>query len=104
MGHGGDGGLAAAAQMNTQMNTPIGIVVSSSGAVYFADSGNSSVRTIATTGDISTVAGINGTSGTYSGEGGAATSATMNTTFHLSMDASGNLYVSDEVNDMIHVF
>jgi hypothetical protein len=100
VGHGGDGGLATSAQMNT----PIGIVVSSSGAVYFADSANSSVRMIGTNGYISTVAGISGTSGTYSGEGGPATSATMNTTFHLSLDANGNLYVADEGNDMIHVF
>jgi sugar lactone lactonase YvrE len=100
VGHGGDGGLATAAQMNT----PIGIVVSPSGAVYFADSANSSVRMISTNGYITTVAGISGTSGTYSGEGGPATSATMNTTFHLSLDANGNLYVADKGNDMIHVF
>jgi hypothetical protein len=59
---------------------------------------------IGTNGYISTVAGISGTSGTYSGEGGLATSATMNTTFYLSMDASGNFYVADELNDMIHIF
>lgn len=100
VGHGGDGGLATGAQMNT----PIGIVVSPSGAVYFADSANSSVRMISTNGYITTVAGISGTSGTYSGEGGPATSATMNTTFHVSLDASGNLYVADKGNDMIHVF
>jgi hypothetical protein len=100
VGHGGDGGLATAAQVNT----PIGIVVSPSGAVYFADSANSSVRMISTNGYITTVAGISGTSGTYSGEGGPAISATMNTTFHLSLDANGNLYVADKGNDMIHVF
>jgi hypothetical protein len=55
-------------------------------------------------GNISTVAGTSGTSGTYSGEGGPATSAVMNTTFHLSIDASGNVYVADEANDMIHTF
>jgi hypothetical protein len=55
-------------------------------------------------GNISTVAGTSGTSGTYSGEGGLATSAIMNTTYYLSIDASGNLYVADEVNDMLHKF
>jgi streptogramin lyase len=85
------------------MNGPIGIVVSANGSVYFADSSNSSVRMISG-GNISTVAGMSGTSGAYAGEGGPATSATMNFTFHLSMDASGNLYVADEGNDMIHTF
>jgi streptogramin lyase len=99
VGHGGDGGPATSAQMNG----PIGIVVSSSGNIYFADSANSSVRMISG-GNISTVAGTSGTSGTYSGEGGPATSAVMNTTFHLSIDASGNVYVADEANDMIHTF
>ena len=100
VGHSGDGGLATAAQMNG----PIGIVVGSTGAVYFADSANAAVRTISTTGYISTVAGTSGTSGTYSGEGGAATSATMSTLYHLALDASGNIYVADEGDDLIHVF
>jgi hypothetical protein len=99
VGYGGDGGPATSAQMNG----PIGIVVSANGSVYFADSSNSSVRMISG-GNISTVAGMSGTSGAYAGEGGPATSATMNFTFHLSMDASGNLYVADEGNDMIHTF
>ena len=98
VGHGGDGGPATSAQMNG----PIGIV-SAGGNVYFADSANSSVRMISG-GNISTVAGTSGTSGTYSGEGGLATSAIMNTTYYLSIDASGNLYVADEVNDMLHKF
>jgi Chitobiase/beta-hexosaminidase C-terminal domain/IPT/TIG domain/Family of unknown function (DUF6067) len=99
VGHGGDGGPATSAQMNG----PIGIVLNSGGNVYFADSANSSVRMISG-GNISTVAGTGGTSGSYSGEGGPATSAVMNTTFHLSIDAIGNLYVADEANDLIHTF
>ncbi|MGD0732169.1 MAG: glycoside hydrolase domain-containing protein [Terracidiphilus sp.] len=104
VGHGGDGGLATSAQMNG----PIGLILDSSGDVYFADSGNSSVRMIGTNGDINTVAGTSGTSGAYSGEGGAATSAVMNTSgdpaVFLSIDASSNIYISDEGNDMIHKF
>jgi hypothetical protein len=104
VGHGGDGGLATSAQMND----PIGVILDPSGNVYFADSGNSSVRMIGTTGYISTVAGTSGTSGTYSGEGGPATSAVMNTSsgpaIFLSIDASSNIYISDDGNDMIHKF
>jgi hypothetical protein len=103
VGHGGDGGLATSAQMNA----PVGVILDSSGNVYFADSGNSSVRMIGTNGYISTVAGTSGTSGTYSGEGGLATSAVMNTVsgaIFLSIDSSSNIYISDEGNDMIHKF
>jgi uncharacterized protein (TIGR03437 family) len=46
--------------------------------------------------DISTVAG-NGTQG-YSGDGGAATSAELNTPYDVIVDSSGNLYISDSGN------
>ncbi len=100
VGHSGDGGPATSAQMNA----PIGVILDASGNVYFADSGNSSVRMIGTNGNISTVAGTSGTSGTYTGEGGRATSAVMNTTYFLSIDGSGNIYIADDGNDLIHVF
>ncbi len=100
VGHGGDGGSATSAQMNA----PIGVILDASGNVYFADSANSSVRKIGTSGNISTVAGTSGTSGTYTGEGGPATSAVMNTTYFLSIDGSGNIYIVDDGNDLIHVF
>jgi len=100
VGHGGDGGPATSAQMNG----PIGVILDASGNVYFADSANSSVRMIGTSGNISTVAGTSGTSGTYTGEGGPATSAVMNTTYYLSIDGSGIIYIADDGNDLIHVF
>jgi len=100
VGRGGDGGPATSAQMNG----PIGVILDASGNVYFADSANSSVRMIGTSGNISTVAGTSGTSGTYTGEGGPATSAVMNTTYYLSIDGSGIIYIADDGNDLIHVF
>ena len=48
---------------------------------------------------ITTIAG-NGTAG-FTGDGGAATSATLNTPIGLAMDASGNLYISDSANNRI---
>jgi len=100
VGHGGDGGPATSAQLNG----PIGVILDASRNLYFADSANSSVRMIGTNGNISTVAGTSGTSGTYTGEGGLATSAVMNTTYFLSIDGSGNIYIVDNGNDLIHVF
>lgn len=48
---------------------------------------------------ITTVAG-NGTSG-YSGDGGSATSAELNSPYGVSVDASGNVYIADTGNSVI---
>ena len=50
-------------------------------------------------GIISTVAG-NGSAG-YSGDGGAATAAELNEPLGVTVDASGNLYIADYVNNVI---
>lgn len=97
VGHGGDGGLATAAQMNT----PYGLVADKGGSIYFADTVNGSVRRIDKNGYISTVAGTSGSSGTYAGDGGNATAATLGGLDMMSIDASGNLYISDRGNDLI---
>ena len=62
---------------------------------------NGSVRRIDKNGYISTVAGIGGSSGTYAGNSGNATAATLGQLDMLSVDASGNLYISDRGNDLI---
>ena len=48
---------------------------------------------------ITTVAG-NGT-GTYAGDGGAATNASLNTPFSVAFDASGGLYIADTINNRV---
>ena len=50
-------------------------------------------------GTITTVAG-NGTSG-YSGDGAAATAATLNSPSGLAVDSYGNLYIADTGNNVI---
>ena len=89
----GDGGQATSAAINT----PCGIVIDSSGNVYFSNNGNNRVRKItASTGIIATYAG-NGASG-YSGDGGAATSVAVYGPNGLSIDSSGtatnNIYIT----------
>jgi len=63
------------------------------GNVYIADQGSARIRKItAATGTMSSIAGIG--SGTYSGDGGAATSAGLNYVRGVALDASGTtLYV-----------
>jgi hypothetical protein len=92
-GYSGDGGPATSAELFS----PSGVAVDAAGNIYIADLGNDLVRKVtASTGVISTVAG-NGTAG-YSGDGGPATSAEMNSPYDVAVDTSGNIYISDGGN------
>ena len=95
-GGAGDGGDATIANLNS----PAGVAVDSSGNLYIADLGNERIRKIAAaTGIITTVAG-NGIN-TFAGDGGAATSASLNHPDRVALDASGNLYIADQRNNRI---
>ncbi len=70
------------------------------GNVYIGDTYNNRIRKITvSTGIISTIAGT-GTS-SYSGDGGAATSATLNWPQGIAFDSSGNIYIADTKNHLI---
>jgi uncharacterized protein (TIGR03437 family) len=94
-GNSGDGGPAAAAQLNF----PMGIATDAAGNVFVADRDASVVRKIAANGTITTVAG-SGTPG-FAGDGGAATSAQINGPFGVAVDAAGNLYIADTGNEVV---
>jgi uncharacterized protein (TIGR03437 family) len=94
-GFSGDGGPAT----NAALIEPYGVTADSAGNVYFADQGNHRVRKINAQGLISTVAG-NGV-GAASGDGGAATSASLNFPSGVAVDASNNLYIADSLNERI---
>ena len=67
------------------------------GNIYIAEWGDNRIREIsASTGDINTVAG-DGTAG-YAGDGGAATSAELQTPGGVAVDSSGNIYIADTFN------
>ncbi len=67
------------------------------GNVYIADTYNHRVRKVtASTGVITTMVGTG--TGTYSGDGGAATSATVKNPYGLAVDSSGNVYIGDYGN------
>ena len=91
----GDGGSAISAEIND----PIGVVVDGSGNVYFCDYNNNRVRKVSSSGIITTLAG--GASAGFSGDGGAATSATLNHPYAVALDASGNLYICDNGNSRV---
>jgi sugar lactone lactonase YvrE len=71
------------------------------GALYFADHVNNRVRRIDTSGIITTFAGSGPAGlgmGSFSGDGGPATEATLQEPYGVAFDRAGSLYVSDRDN------
>ena len=96
IGYTGDGGPATQAQLSS----PTGVAVDAVRNVYVADRGNDRVRRIdAGTGVITTVAGT-GEWG-FSGDGGPATDARLNSPTAVAVDAAGNLFVADSLNQRV---
>jgi hypothetical protein len=77
----------------------MGISFDAAGNLYFADMVNSVIRKVNTSGVITNIAG-NGTNG-YSGDGGPATAASLGLPKGTAIDASGNLYIADDQNNVI---
>jgi hypothetical protein len=76
------------------------VAVDASGDLFIADTGNNRIREVVqATGNIITVAGT-GTAG-YSGDGGAATAAQLNSPEGVAVDASGDLFIADTGNHCI---
>ena len=91
----GDGGLAT----NASLYYPQGVAFDSAGNLYIADNNNNRVRKVSPGGIITSVAGTG--SGTYAGDGGAATNASLYRPNNLAFDRFGNLYVADIFNNRI---
>lgn len=95
-GFAGDGGTGSTAVFAR----PSGIALDTSGSIYISDRMNNRIRKIEiTTGIINTVVG-NGTGG-YTGDGIAATSATLETPVGICIDKFNNLYIADFGNHRV---
>ena len=102
----GDYGPAVLAQIDQ----PSGVALDAAGNLYIAARGEHRIRRVdAATGIITTVAGTSfGTDsglmgivvyhGGFGGDGGPATSAILNDPLDVSIDGSGNIYISDTMN------
>jgi DNA-binding beta-propeller fold protein YncE len=87
--------------LKAQFNGPHNLVVAKNGDIYVADTLNHKVKKIdGKTGDVSTIAGT-GKKG-FSGDGGPATQAEFDQTYHVVLDTAGtSLYVVDLGNRRI---
>ena len=84
----------------TELFSPVDMIQDASGNIYMAMGNGQCVAKINTSGIISVVAGRYSSSG-YSGNGGQATAAQMYSVVSVALDASGNLYIDDENNQVI---
>lgn len=96
-GSGGDGGPATAAQLAFPQDVELG----PDGRLFIADTENQVVRAVdLTTGTIDRVAGTTGQKGD-DGDGGPARSAKLFRPFGIAVDATGDLYIADTLNNLV---
>ncbi|HSY34752.1 MAG TPA: Ig-like domain repeat protein [Acidobacteriaceae bacterium] len=96
-GSSGDGGPATSAQVNG----PRGVWADTVGNVYIADTSNNKIRVVDIAGNMHTFAGT-GTASS-SGDGGLATSATIDNPQGVMTDANLNVYIADSSGGKIRV-
>lgn len=95
-GGAGDGGPAVAAQLNFPQDVELG----PDGRLFIADTENHVVRVVdLETGIIDRVAGTGETGD--SGDGGPALGARLRRPFGIALDAAGDLYIADTLNNLI---
>ena len=93
----GDGGPATAAELFS----PTGVATDYAGNLYIADQSEGVVRTVNSSGTITTVAGNSGAPNPFYGDGGPAALADFATPWGIAFDTSGNLYVADFKNSRV---
>jgi sugar lactone lactonase YvrE len=101
-GFSGDNGPAASAQLNT----PMGLWLTTTGVLYVADYGNHRIRKITSSQPkvISTVVGSGlPSSGGYSGDNGPAFSAALNFPRGVYADTSGRMFIADTNNNRVRL-
>jgi len=104
-GYSGDGGPADEAQINGTkgQSAPPGnrIAIDKGNRIFIADSINHVIRMVDVDNTITTVAGT-GVAG-YSGDGGPATDAQLDTPSDVAVAPNGQVYIADTMNHVIRV-
>jgi len=94
-GYNGDSIAATSAMLNGAN----GIAASKDGVLYISDGGNNRIRKVTAAGIMTTCAGT-GVSG-YTGNGSAATAATLNQPLGVSVGPGGDIYIADYGNYVV---
>lgn len=94
----GVSGSSDGPRATARFNTPSGVAVDASGNVYVTDTGNNTVRRINTDGNVVTLAGVAGATGSGDGIGAGAL---FNGPTNIMIDAGGILYVTDTGNSTV---
>jgi DNA-binding beta-propeller fold protein YncE len=99
---GGKGGLADGVGSAAQFDEPHGIAIDRAGNLYVADSRNHRVRKVTPKGEVSTLAG-SGKTGLDGGDfaDGPGSAALFDRPRGIAVDAAGNVYVADTMNQAI---
>ncbi|WP_394758663.1 NHL repeat-containing protein [Flavobacterium sp.] len=93
---GSTSGFANGTGASAQFNSPRGIFVDSSGAIYVADTDNHKIRKISATGEVTTLAGS-----TIGFTDGLGSIAQFSSPSALIKDSNGNIYIADRDNNRI---
>ena len=96
IGYLGDSGPAAAGQLAF----PYGVDTDTAGNLLIADTWNNRIRKVNAEGTLSTSAG---TGAAWWGDGSPATSALLDSPRGVAVDAAGNVYIGDSVNNRVRM-
>jgi sugar lactone lactonase YvrE len=99
-GFAGDG--SAATNASTRLNSPVDVVVNSSGVVYFSDSTNHRLRRFTVGGNIDTVAGDGGT--TWDCDGTTPTACNFQDPNGLGIDSTDRIYTAHATSARVSRF
>jgi sugar lactone lactonase YvrE len=94
----GYSGNADGVGSTARFSSPAGVAVDAVGNLYVADTGNDTIRRVATDQTVTTIAGFPGSVGSQDGTGSAALFYSPSA---LAVDRAGNIYVADTANNAI---
>jgi sugar lactone lactonase YvrE len=94
-GDDGDGGPA----LQAHLSFPFGVAITRGGTLFIADTGNNRLREVTPSGKIQALAGTG--QGGFGGDYGAAGSAEFSAPEGIAVDAAGDLFVADTINQRV---